>query len=221
MKVVEVEQRSTDWWAWRLGRLTSSCAADMLATIRTGEAAARRNLRVRLVLERLTGQSMERSFQSQAMADGIEREPVAVALYEAMTGTLLRSVGFVAHDTLMAGYSPDGVRGTFEGLAEFKCPIPATHLEYVKTGKVPEEYRRQITHALWITGAPWCDWMSFQPLFPESLRARLVRVHRKDVDIDGYDRAARAFLNEVETELHALLTLANPRAVLKAAAGVA
>ena len=37
-RVVEAEQRSPEWFAARLGRLTGSVAGDMVATIKSGEA---------------------------------------------------------------------------------------------------------------------------------------------------------------------------------------
>ena len=54
--IVAASQRSEPWFQARLGRLTGSRASDMLASIHKGEAAARRDLRSQLVLERLTGQ---------------------------------------------------------------------------------------------------------------------------------------------------------------------
>src|SRR5688500_8134096 len=50
MTIHDVDQRSYEWFALRAGRLTGSCAADMLATLKgKAEAAARRDLRLRLV----------------------------------------------------------------------------------------------------------------------------------------------------------------------------
>jgi len=80
-----------------------------------------------------------------------------------LTRSILTSSGFLEHDTLMAGCSLDGHVGDFEGLVEIKCPQAATHLDYLKTGTIPGDYYKQITHALWITGAQWCDWLSFNP----------------------------------------------------------
>ena len=40
--IINADQRSPEWFRARSGRLTGSRAADMLATIKTGEAAARR-----------------------------------------------------------------------------------------------------------------------------------------------------------------------------------
>jgi len=207
--IVNAAQRSDAWKAARLGRLTGSRAADMLSTGRSGaEAAGRRNLRVQLVLERVTGKPQERSFQSAAMQHGIETEDEACATYEALTGTLLERTGFLSHNTLMVGCSLDSHVGDFEGIVEIKCPIPATHWEYLQTGKVPGDYLKQVTHGLWVSGAQWCDWMSYEPSFPETLRAKIVRVPRDEAAIDAYQRAALTFLSEVAIECDKVAVMA-------------
>jgi len=205
MIVLDVPQRSPEWTAARLGRVTSSRAADMLATLKSkGEAASRRNYRMQLVLERVCGKSMENGYVSQAMQDGIDREADARGAYETLTGHLLETVGFCQHDTLMAGCSPDGYLGNWEGLVEIKSPLPATHWEYLKTGIVPDEYVKQVTCALWITGAPWCDWLSYHPDFPESLRVKLVRIPRDESAIASFESATATFLREVDEEVRAV-----------------
>lgn len=213
------EQRSPEWYAARLGLLTGSCANDMLATIKSGgEAAGRRNLRVRLMLERVTGKSQEPEFTSDDMQVGIDRETEARGFYEVESGSFVSTVGFLRHTDLMAGCSPDGVIGDFDGLLSVKCPKPATHLEYVKSGQIPTEYLRQTTHEMWISGAQWTDFVSFNPDFPDALRIKLVRVEAKALDLIGYDKAVRAFLAEVDREVEAVRTLSNLSAVLEEAA---
>lgn len=200
--VIDCDQRSQEWRQARLGRLTGSRAADMcLPPNKDGsEKAGRRNLRLQLVLERITSRSAESGYQSQAMRDGIEREPDALAIYEAVTGRLLQRSGFLAHTSLMAGCSLDGHIGDFAGIVEIKAPIAATHLGYLRTGVIPDEYLKQITHALWITGAEWCDWLSYCPDFPEPLQVKLVRVQRTAVDLKAYELLVRMFLAEVDRE---------------------
>lgn len=204
----EVEQRSPEWAVLRLGRLCGSRAAEALATIKSGEAAARRNLRTQLVLERLTKRSHENGYQSAAMLNGIEREGDALAAYEALTGNLVRRIGYVSHDELMAGTSPDGYIGEWEGLVEAKSPLAATHLEYLRTGKIPGDYYKQILHGLWLTGAEWCDWLSYHPDFPSPLNVKLVRVVRNSAEIMSYELLVRGFLTEVDRELATLEQLA-------------
>ena len=199
MTVLTCEQRTPEWHQARLGKLTGSRAADAFATLKSGgEAASRRNLRLQLVLERLTGQSQESGYVSAAMERGIQLEPEACAAYEAETGLLVQSVGFVVHDTLAAGCSPDGL--TRDGLLEIKCPEASAHLEHVR-GALSQAYRTQVTHALWLTGRAWADFVSYHPLFPEALQLKVTRLYAKDLDLVAYELAVRLFLGEVEKEL--------------------
>lgn len=206
MRIIDVPQRSAEWHQARLGKLTASRAADMMATIKTGEAAARRDLRVQLVVERLTGVAQEDAYVNAAMQRGIDKEAEALAAYEALTGQLARPVGFVAHDTLPAGCSPDGLVGA-DGLLELKCPKSATHLSYLRGRTLPREYVYQIQHSLWITGARWADFLSFDDRFPSDLQVFYLRVMRSEADVSAYELIARKFLDEVDQELAAVQAL--------------
>src|SRR3954466_6018576 len=112
--------------------------------------------------------------------------------------------GFLSHDTLMVGCSLDGHVGNFDGIVEVKCPKSATHLRYLRAGTVPTDYLPQVTHNLWITGAEWCDFLSFDHCFPPALQTMLARVYAKDLDLVGFEKKALAFLAEVDAELAAV-----------------
>lgn len=216
--IVNAEQRSPEWHKARLGRLTGSVAGDMLATIKSGEAAARRDLRVQLVVERLTGEPQDNDYINADMQRGIDLEPMAFAAYEGITGTVLDRCGFVAHNELAIGCSPDGLVGDFEGIVELKVPRSATHLGYLRSGgEVPAEHRAQLLHALWVTGAPWCDFVSFDPRFPPNLQLYRVRLARDEQAIAEYAEKALAFLAEVEREVEAVKTIENIGKVLREA----
>lgn len=200
--IVDTPQRSEAWFAARLGKLTGSVAGDMLATLKNGgEAAGRRNLRLRLVLERLTSKSQDSDFVSQAMQTGIDREADAFFAYEVLTGTVVQRTGFLAHTSMMCGASLDGHLGDFDKLLSIKCRQPAAHYDFLRTGRIPADALAQITHELWLTGAQQHDYFSWNPDFPPALQSRIVTVTRAVVDIDAYERAARAFLAEVESEV--------------------
>jgi hypothetical protein len=198
VKVIDVEQGTPEWHQIRLGRLTGSVVSDAFSTIKSGWGAGRKNLRVRLVLERLTGKSQESGFSSFDMERGTLLEPDARSAYEVETGLLVQQVGFVAHDDLMAGCSPDGL--TEDGLVDFKCPKAATHLDYLRGG-LPNDYRLQLIHGLWITGRQWAEMVSFHPEFPESVRLKVTRIYAKDLDLNAHELNVRLFLNEVDAEL--------------------
>lgn len=213
--IIDAEQRSPAWFAARLGRLTGSVAGDMLAKIKSGEAAGRRNLRNRLVLERLTGRSQDDTYVSAAMQAGIDREADAFAAYEALTGDVAVRTGFLAHTTHLAGCSLDGHMGDFAKLMSIKCRQPSAHLDFLKSGTIPAGSMAQIRHELWMTGALEHDYFSWNPDFPEALQSRVVTVTRDEVDIPGYEREAVAFLSEVANECLAVATLANAGRVLR------
>lgn len=202
--IVEHEQRSLAWFLARSGRLTGSRASDMLAKIKTGEAAARRDYRLQLTAERLTGMPQESDFINAAMQHGIDTEPFAFDAYESVTGEMVRRTGFICADEVMVGCSLDGDISDFEGIIELKCPKTATHLTYLRAGTMPAAYVPQVTHNLWVTGAQWCDFASFDNRLPKELQLFRIRVHAKDIDLEAYDSAAMGFLAEVEAETKAL-----------------
>lgn len=201
--IIEVEQGSEDWLQARCGLLTGSRAPDMLSTRKDKkESAARRDLRLALVCERLTNRPVESAYVSKDMQRGRELEAAALRAYEARMGVFVKWVGFLRHPTLLAGCSPDGYVGDFTGIVEVKCPRSATHLEYLRLGgRLPDEYEWQILHNLWISGAEWCDFFSFDPRFPAHLQAYRVRVERNQFNLMSYQRAVEAFLDEVASEL--------------------
>jgi hypothetical protein len=221
--VIDAEQRSPEWFAARLGRLTGSRAGDMLATIKSGEAAARRDYRMQLVCERLTSTLQEDGFVNAAIQRGIDCEPLARDLYERRTGRFIQTTGFLASTAHMAGCSLDGHVGdydghpTFEGIVELKCPKSATHLRYLRSNVVPAEHLPQILHNLWITGAAWCDFVSFDDRFDPALSLWIMRVERNEQAIADYEAKALAFLAEVDIETQAIQTMRNPAAVLREA----
>lgn len=201
IKVIDCEQKSEEWFKARLGRLTGSTAVDITRTVKSGEAASRRNLRVQLALERITGRSQEGEFQSQAMQHGVEFEPKALAIYEANTGEILERVGFLSCEMVMAGCSLDAFVSGRKGIVEAKCPKSATHLEYLRTRKIPNDYFWQCTHNLWVTGAAWCDFISYDEAFPEELQYLCVRLERNEREIAEYADLASKFLAEVTVEV--------------------
>lgn len=214
--VIEDEQRSEAWFRARAGRVTASRAADFLKKTKSGYSTSRQNYAVQLVAERLTGLPQEDGFQSQAMVRGIELEPQAFAAYEAATGEMATRVGFLAHNELPIGASPDGVIGDFDGILELKVPLPTTHLSYLRAKSLPADYLPQVQHLLLVSGAQYCDFMSYCPNFPEALQVCLVRVQRSDVDLASYESELRTFLRDIDNELTAVLTMHNPMAQLKA-----
>ena len=190
-----MEQKTEEWFAARLGKVTASRVADVLAKIKSGESASRKNYKMELVVQRLTNKVGE-SFTNAAMEWGTEQEPFARMAYEAHTGTFVKEEGFVDHPTIEGfGCSPDGIIG--EGLIEIKCPNTATHIETVLENKAPSKYIPQMQCQMACTGAKWCDFVSFDPRVPEDLQLFVVRVDRDQEYIDAMEVEVKQFLSEV------------------------
>lgn len=201
-----MEQRTDEWYAARLGRATASNFGKVLAKIKTGEAADRRNYRAQLVIERLTGNRQE-GYSNAAMQWGTEQEPFARIAYMADRGVDVQEVGFIQHSTLMAGCSPDGLIAT-DGLIEIKCPVSATHIETLKTQHMPLEHMPQVQGQMWIAGREWCDFVSYDPRMPEKLQMFVQRIPRDDQYIKALAFEVERFLEEVAAEVTALQKIA-------------
>lgn len=189
-----MEQRSEEWFQARLGKVTASRVADVLAKIKSGESASRRNYKIQLVSERLTGERQE-TYVNQAMQDGIDREQFAKDKYVQQFGEV-EEVGFIQHPTLEAGASPDGLIGT-DGIIEIKCPLPSTHTEILMTQEVPSKHLPQIQFQLLVTGRKWCDFVSYNPMFPENLQVFVRRVFANKEYQQELEDEVKQFLKEV------------------------
>lgn len=207
--IIDCQQRTEMWYAARAGRLTGSRAADMLAKIKSGEAAGRRDLRTQLVCERITGKPQEDDYISKEMQRGIDLEPAALGEYEARSGFIVECTGFLSCNDIMAGCSLDGHVATFKRLVSFKCPKSATHINYLKRRRLPPSYVPQATHEMWITNAEYYDFVSFDDRMPAGLEYFCVTVERGELakEIADYELEVKRFLAEVDAEVEALSIL--------------
>jgi putative phage-type endonuclease len=207
---VSADQGTPEWLMERCGKVTASRMADVMATIKTGEAASRANYRAELVAQRLTGQ-LEAGFTNAAMQWGTEQEPFARASYEIMRGVFVEEVGFVPHpQIMMAGASPDGLVGS-DGMVEIKCPNTATHIAFLLDGKIPQKYQLQMAWQMACCGRQWVDYASFDPRMPEYLRLKVVRYAATEAGIPAIEAAVRQFIAEVDSTVAALENLLRDR----------
>lgn len=197
-----IEQRSPEWFAARVGRVTGSRMSALFAKGRgNAESSERKNYRAALACERLTGKPASDDYQNFAMRVGTEREPDAIALYQAVTGDLVESVGFIEIPGLLAGASPDGLIGD-DGVIEVKCPNRTTHIDYMRLqpGAVPSEYFYQVHTEIWATDRQWCDFVSYNPDFPAPANLIIRRIVRDDSVIEQMRAAIDVFSREVDEE---------------------
>lgn len=204
-----MEQRSEEWFAARLGKVTASRIADVCARTKTGWGASRKNYMGELVAERLSGVRSE-SFTNAAMQWGIDMEAPARAAYEYYWDTDVAGADFVPHPTIgETGASPDGLVGT-DGLVEIKCPNTATHIETLLGSAVPEKYILQMQWQMACTGRSWCDFVSYDPRLPESMCLFTQRVKRDEERIGILQKEVLTFLDELRAILARLRSKYEP-----------
>jgi len=201
--MTEIIQGTDEWFAARLGKVTASRVADVIAKTKTGYSASRDNYMAQLVCERLTGQKGE-SFSNSAMQWGTETEPQARAAYSAARFEIVEEVGFVNHPTIeAAGASPDGLVGAL-GLIEIKCPNTATHIETLLSQTVPTKYITQMTWQMVCTGRHFCDFISYDPRLPAELQMFIKRVEYDPVYGAMLEKEVIGFLKELDTKIEQL-----------------
>ena len=199
------EQQTPEWFQNRIGKVTASRVADLMAKTKSGYSASRDNYMAQLVCELVTGQR-EESFSSAAMAWGNEQEPFARAAYEAKTNVLVDEVGFILHPTIEGcGASPDGLVGD-DGLVEIKCPNTNTALEaWLKwaddKNPVASKYNVQMQMQMACTGRKWCDYVIYDPRMPEKAQLLVVRVDRDDAFIAEMEAEIVKFIDELNAKV--------------------
>ncbi|CAB4123296.1 phage_rel_nuc, putative phage-type endonuclease [uncultured Caudovirales phage] len=196
-----IEQGTEEWLKVRLGKVTASGVADVLAKTKSGVSASRGNYLIKLALQRTTG-VIEEGFTNDAMQWGIDNEAQARIAYEVNSGNFVDQVAFVDHSTIKwFGASPDGLINT-DGLVEIKCPNSATHWEYFKAKAPPRKYFIQMQAQMACTNRAWCDFVSFDPRMPDRSKLLIVRVPRDNQFISDMENDVQQFLDEVQAEVN-------------------
>jgi hypothetical protein len=167
----DILQRSPEWFALRVGRITGTS----FNTMANGTKDGIETLCLKTAAERITGVSIDEPYTNPAMENGVCLEAEARESYETTTFAPVLEVGFLELDEYV-GVSPDGLVGD-EGGVEIKCPQAHTHLKYrTNGGNAWLAYKWQVQGALWVTGRKWWDFVSYCPAFPPSQRLHIERV---------------------------------------------
>lgn len=199
----ETIQGSAEWKRLRLGKVTASRVADVVAKTKSGYSASRANYMAQLIAERLTD-TVADAYTNAAMQHGTETEPEARDAYCFYQGVAVEEVAFVPHPKIdQAGASPDGLVGA-DGLVEIKCPNTATHLETLLGQAVPAKYETQMQFQMACTGRQWCDFVSYDPRMPENMRLFVKRLKRDEKRIAELENEIAAFLLEMSVKLSEL-----------------
>lgn len=167
MKIYDCKQRSDEWYRLRLGVPTASEAKRIVTP--TGRLSKQADDYLdSLLAEWAYGSPLEdpeTEFRSQWMERGNYLEAQAADAYALLKDADLETVGFITNDNGLIGCSPDRLI-VDTGILEIKVPAPKTHLRYMRTGSIEQEYKPQLQMQLLITERHYVDVISYCPGFP-------------------------------------------------------
>ena len=213
-------QHSLDWFRARIGRFTGSQVGRLMKSGRgkddyfskdaltyIAEIASERLLNPSVLIDDdlFEDYLAQTTTSNKHTAWGNDQEPNAKDLYCSINRRNVTSCGCLEWSQWWFADSPDGLAIEDNGCIEIKSPLQKTHTEYMLNVSDAEslkaykpEYYWQVMAHLTVTGADWCDWMSYCPFSQKPLH--VVRINRNDDDIAlMLERVNRA--NELATEM--------------------
>lgn len=138
-----------------------------------------------LAIERISGQPHGEPPKAWVLERGHEMEARARMLYEARTGAFVTEAGICLDESLIFGYSTDGLVD-HDGLIEIKAPIDSIKIMEMWARGDTSEYDHQIQGGLWLTGRKWCDFIMYVPDLAAAGKDLYVkRIMRDENFIDG------------------------------------
>jgi hypothetical protein len=189
----DIEQRSPEWFALRLGIPTASNFHKIVTPKTLKPSEQRFKYRNQLLAEWITGIPQE-DFQSKSMEAGIENEDRARAAYEMMCDGETTKPGFFTAYDGMAGASPDALLGTDTDI-EIKCRELHTQIGWAMLSDDSErqEHRIQCQGRLMIEERDWSHLWNFN----ERIVIPVLKFPRDEKVIGAIDAALRQFIDEL------------------------
>lgn len=190
IQILDCEQRSPQWYAARLGLVTSSMFKVVLANGKGGGESLTRGTYLRkLAGEILTGEPMD-NYVSADMERGNTMEDEARAYYAFSTGAELTRVGFIRNGS--RGCSPDSLISR-DGMLEIKTAFPHILIEKMLKGTFPPEHKAQCQGNLWVAEREYIDLSIYWPKMPTFT----IRAHREESYIAELSREVDRFNAEL------------------------
>lgn len=164
-QLIDVDQRTPEWFEARKGHLTASQFGDWLT--KTGKTAndARLTAASRCLAE-FAGYPDPRPYETDDMKRGVEMEEPARQLFQKATGLTVDQIGFAKFNHGLCGCSPDGLILSEGSGLEIKIPRASKLIQYIEKGELPPEYTPQVHGSMAITGARKWHFFAWHPGFP-------------------------------------------------------
>ncbi len=190
---IEAIEKIRRWKQRRIGKITSSPLDKLMPMDKSGniKLKAGKDYLLEILHQLETGCDSE-EVSAAAFRWGHENEPLAHEYYRKITGIdMLSSDDFdeiLFVDNIIDGFgdSPDGRTKDGKGIAEYKCPITgASHLRNCALNMYSdsEDYFWQCIGHMIDPKIEWCDFVSFDPRYPDGHpnKIKIIRINRVDV----------------------------------------
>lgn len=148
-----LEQRSSEWHAWRRGGIGSSEAAILMG--HTEHKSVQRLWAEKCGLEEPL------NIVNEDMQRGIEFEDTAIELYSQEVGLIFEPLTIQHPDFSFLRASLDGANRSSGRFVEAKCPRPYIHQKTKLYGFIKPEYYCQMQHQYLTTGLDHGDFISY------------------------------------------------------------
>ena len=184
-----IQQKSPEWFNIRKGRITSSEVWKIMGEGKSKTESLSETAKSYLlekVSEKLGGFSSPAL--GQALDWGTDLEDTARDIYKAATGLDVQPCSFYTVGNHYGG-SPDSIVNP-DGTLEIKCPYNSVnHFKYglitsdAEFKKASTAYYYQCISHMAVTGAKWCDFISFDPRVSTDYMMFIYRLHRDEDEI--------------------------------------
>lgn len=188
IEIINVEQRSEEWYRARMGLPTASMFGVVMAQGRERgtDSKGRASYMRKLAGEIITGIPME-SYSNEDMERGREQEPEILARYCFENDVEVTPCGFIRNGK--KGCSPDGLVGA-DGMVQIKSAAPHVMIEILMdlVKGAPKKHLPQCQGELWVAERKWTDLViGSSPKLP-------LAVFRLERD--------QQYINDIETSVH-------------------
>ena len=173
----DVDQNTPEWDALRVGRITGSALAKIMANYGKAFGEPAKKYASDIALGQITGNIPAGGYSNGHMERGHEEEPIAIDEYECRYFTAVTKGGFYSDGDI--GCSPDGLVGD-NGLVEVKSAIPSIHYTRIAKQSFDPAYKWQYAGNLKFSEREWLDFISYCADYPEGKRIYVYRCWRED-----------------------------------------
>lgn len=208
-----MEQGSHEWIVARLGKITARLGKitasrfnDIVkidGTLRTGDTP---NSYMNEKIVEIMNHQSKNIVTSTAIEWSTDNESDARKLYEELTFSSVREVGFFTHSEMhYVGCYPDGLINGNGGI-KIDCPYNSEdHVNTISNKKVPSQYIAQIQGNIWINDLDWVDFVSYDPrMIDDAYKIYIIRCRRDYGYIDNLISSLGEFWKKLQEKIEQL-----------------